>query len=97
MKPSVKQTILDYLKRGDFVAGGTIEAYCAGLCRVKNSNVGRRLRELEVSGAIEAEYRKLQGVSNKVVFYRLKKPDVFQMMGLTKKPLTESLFKLKIR
>lgn len=71
MKPKVKITILDYLKLGNWVSGGTIEAYCAGVCKVKNSNVGRRLRELEVAGSIEAEYRKLQGVSNKVVFYRL--------------------------
>jgi hypothetical protein len=80
MKPKVKNTILEYLKnrQGDF--GETIEAYCAGVCRVKNSNVGRRLRELENSGAIVAEYVKLPNVPNKVVYYKLKehKADMFQ-------------------
>ena len=72
MKPKVKETILKYLANGLAQAGGTIEAYCSGVCKVKNSNVGRRLRELQNTGAIVADYVKLPNVPNKVVFYKLK-------------------------
>ena len=69
---SIKEHIINFLRDKGFVAGGTIEDFIRATDRKKASNASRRLRELFNEGKIEHEYRRIEGVPNKVVFYRLK-------------------------
>lgn len=77
MTESIKHTAIKYLERANtYVFGGTIERDVSEIHSCKTSNVGRRLRELEATGAIEARYVENPNGKNKVVQYRLKPPAV---------------------
>lgn len=68
---SIKHSIIKELDGKDYVFGGVIERKVSELHNCKTSNVGRRLRELENAGTIEAKYVQIEGRGPKVVQYRL--------------------------
>ena len=66
MKQTVKNSILSYLsEKPDWVYGGTLEKAIGEIAKCKQSNVGRRCRELQDEGKIERR------IKDGVVQYRL--------------------------
>lgn len=89
---TIYQAILKYLAdRNDWIPGGTIGRDIGDLLKKKSSNIERRCRELVDSGKIEAELRKIEGVSQKVVFYRItqEKPQIEAVLPQELTPIQE--------
>jgi DNA-binding MarR family transcriptional regulator len=68
-KVSLKQRILEYLRKGDeWVNGGTLERLAESV-GYKASNASRRARELENEGLIERKVEKGENSRVKSVWY----------------------------
>jgi hypothetical protein len=89
MKPdTIKKQILEFLTGRELTAAGTICAIVSPICKCKHSVIERRLREMRVVGTLDRELVKLDGVKNKVCFYKIHKNPVFE-----RNPQVNSLFR----
>lgn len=69
---TIKTEIIKYLEeRGTWIMGGTLEREVGASMEVKNSNVGRRCRELVEAGTIERGLIQIDGKGPNCVRYRV--------------------------
>lgn len=73
MKQTIPQAVEEYLSdKKDFVFGGQIARAVGWKLGKKESNVERRLREMQNEGVLENRMVQVNGKGNKVVVYKLK-------------------------